>query len=219
MWRAGLCLLTVSFVPALTAQQTTPPSLPPRDVDSPLTAIEPLPSRSRYIPMMPVEKLVYNVERTFDGGSLFRTGLAAGIDQAMDNPDPWPNGVDGYGIRYTSKIGHRLVKHVIMSGVQIALKQDPRHIPTESTTVWGRTKEAILNTYRIYNDGGGMTFNYSRLVGAYGSAFVSRTWQPRGYNTAGDALVSGTITLGLDAGMSVFYEFWPDLKRLVFRTK
>ena len=203
----------------LAQDPATPLRNPAKQDHTPLSAIEHVPRPAHYTPMTPTEKLVYNLQRSVDGGALFRTAFSAGVEQAIDTPEPWSNGIDGYAIRYTSLIGFRLAKHTIMSGAEMVLKDDPRDIPTESTTFWGRTKEAIVNTYRIRKDDGGITFNIPRVIGAYGAGFVSSTWQPLGYNTAGDALVSGTYTLGLDAATGVFFEFWPDIKRKVFRTK
>jgi hypothetical protein len=44
-------------------------------------------------------------------------------------------------------------------------------------------------------------------------AFAARLWLPRSQNSVGDAAVSFGITMGSNAGFSVFKEFLPDLLR------
>lgn len=184
-----------------------------------LTAID-LPPASSYAPLTPAEKLTFAIQRTFDRGSLARTVFASGVDTLTDTPEPWPSGMEGFGMRLGSKLGHRMAKHAIMAGVQTVMHDDPRRIPTTATGFWPRTRQAFLNTYRIRHDDGVRThFNYSRLAGAYGAGFVSRTWHPDGYRSAGDSLVNGTFTLGVDGAMSVIWEFWPDMKKKMLRRR
>jgi hypothetical protein len=58
---------------------------------------------------------------------------------------------------------------------------------------------------------------YSRLVGAYGSAYISRQWYPPEYHTAAAGFYAGSTSLGVDIGLNVLREFLPDIKKKVFR--
>lgn len=174
--------------------------------------IKPVP----YKPMSPGGKLVYRLKRSVDPGTLLRTALMSGITLAANTPDGWQGNIGGYGIRFASSMGSRLTEQVLMAGFEAALHQDPRPIPVRAVGVWPRTGQAILNTFRTRKDDGvTVEPNYARFLAAYGTGFVSRTWYPPGYRSSGDALVAGTMSLGLDAGLSVFYEFWPDIKHKV----
>ncbi len=54
---------------------------------------------------------------------------------------------------------------------------------------------------------------YSEFLGDYGAAAVSRMWWPRQYHNGTAIFVAGSDTILVDAGINVFHEFSPDLKR------
>ena len=54
---------------------------------------------------------------------------------------------------------------------------------------------------------------YSEFLGDYGAAAVSRMWWPGRFHNASAVLFAGSSTLVIDAGINVFHEFTPDLKR------
>ena len=158
-------------------------------------------------------KLKYHVQDMYDPEAVFRSAVAAGIDFVRNDPPEWGQGVQGWGTSFASRMGQRAVKGSIMWGVESAAGWDPRPVRITSHGFMPRARDAIRNTLMARRDAGGQTFNWARLAGNYGSAFVSRTWNPPTRSSAGDALVSGSVGLGMDVGLSVVYEFWPDLRR------
>jgi len=159
------------------------------------------------------EKLKFHVQDMYDPEAVFRSAVAAGIDFVRNDPPEWGQGVQGWGTSFASRMGQRAAKGAIMWGVESAAGWDPRPVRTTSHGFTPRASEAIRNTLMARRDAGGQTFNWARLAGNYGAAFVSRTWNPPTRNSVGDALVSGSVGLGMDVGLSVVYEFWPDLRR------
>lgn len=178
-----------------------------------------VPPLAEFRPMTVAEKYQHNLHRTFDSNAMIRTTVTSAMDLALDNPEGWPGGLEGYGIRFASKTGRRLNKRMIMSTVQAAMGHDPRRLPVTAEGFWGRAGQAFLNTYRSRTDHGGVSFNYSRLLGAYGAGFISRSWHPAGVRSSRDGWMNGTTTMLIDGGSAVFWEFWPDIKRKVFRRR
>lgn len=178
-----------------------------------------VPPPSSYVPMSVAEKYRHNFYRTFDANAMIRTTVSTGIDLALDNPEGWTGGFEGYGVRFASKTGRRLSKRMLMSTVQATLGHDPRRIPTTADGFWGRAGQAFLNTYRSRTDSGGVSFNYSRVVGAYGAGFISRSWHPPGVRSSRDAWMTGTTTMVIDGASSILWEFLPDIKRKLFRRR
>ncbi len=72
----------------------------------------------------------------------------------------------------------------------------------------GRMIDAVKYTFVVRNDNGGVMPSYSRFVGAYGAAFLSRLWYPYGFQHLRNGLSAGTTTLAIDAGMNVVREFF-----------
>ena len=77
----------------------------------------------------------------------------------------------------------------------------------------GRIADAFLHTIWRHNDSGGMMPAYSEFLGDYGAAAVSRVWWPAKYHTGSAIFIAGSDTVLIDAGINVFHEFKPDIKR------
>jgi hypothetical protein len=170
-----------------------------------------------YEPLSAAEKLkIYSV-RTIDPSGLAKSAFTAAINHWENDPHEWGQGMKGYGRRYGHRLANRAVENAIGFGVATALKQDPRYFYSSEQGAWPRVKHAVVHSFVTRTDSGGRTFATWRFAGNYGGAFVSNTWRPDRINGVGDALQRGTIAIGFDVGANVFKEFWPDIKRRVFR--
>jgi len=141
----------------------------------------------------------------------------AGLQQARNDPRQWGQGAEGYGKRFASNAGYSAVRNALAFGLDSALGEDPRYYRSRRSGVWPRTKDVLRQLFICRKDSGGEAFAFWRFGGAYGAAFVSNTWLPKGANSAGDALVSGTLSISADAGVNLFNEFWPDIKKRLHR--
>jgi hypothetical protein len=56
---------------------------------------------------------------------------------------------------------------------------------------------------------------YSEFLGDYGAAAVSRLWWPAHYRTGSAIFIAGSDTILIDAGINVFHEFSPDIKKWI----
>jgi hypothetical protein len=155
------------------------------------------------------------IEPTGFGKSLFTAGIA----QLRDSPEEWGQGMAGFGRRYGHRLANRAVETGIGFGVAALLREDGRYFRLSEGGVGQRIKHSLRHTMLTRTDNGGRTIAVWRLVGNYGAQFVSNTWRPASENSTGDALVRGTISIGYDAASNVFKEFWPDIKRKVFKRR
>lgn len=159
------------------------------------------------------EKLRYDWIHLFDVQNVVFAAMGAGIDQARERPDEWEEGWGGYGKRFASHIGYYMVQRSIMFPVQAIDHEDTRYFRSTRTSYKGRVADAFLHTVWRHNDSGGMMPAYSEFLGDYGAAALSRLWWPSNYHKASSILIAGSDTVLVDAGINVFNEFKPDLKR------
>lgn len=159
------------------------------------------------------EKLQYDWTHLFDPENLVFAAVGAALDQARNRPDQWGRGWDAFGERYASHVGSYLVQRSIMFTVQAIDHEEARYRPSTKTSYKGRVADALLHTVWRHNDSGGMMPAYSEFLGDYGAAAVSRMWWPSNYHKASSILIAGSNTVLIDAGINVFHEFKPDLKR------
>jgi hypothetical protein len=78
-------------------------------------------------------------------------------------------------------------------------------------------KYAVKSSVLARSDDGTQHLSVSQIGSTAGAAFISRLWQPRSNNSAGDGAVSFGISMATNAGVNVIREFLPDITRHVFR--
>jgi hypothetical protein len=159
------------------------------------------------------EKLRYDGRHLFDPENMVFAGIGASFDQLRNRPGEWGEGWEPLSERYASHIGYYLVQRSIMFPVQAIDHEDTRYFPSTRTSWKGRLGDAFLHTVWRHDDSGGMMPAYSEFLGDYGAAAVSRLWWPAHYHTGSAIFIAGSDTILVDAGINVFHEFKPDLKR------
>jgi hypothetical protein len=159
------------------------------------------------------EKLRYDWRHLFDLDNLVFAGMGAAFDQLRDRPGEWGQGGGALGERYASHVGQYIIQRSIMFPVQAIDHEDTRYFRSTRTTLAGRFGDAFLHTIWRHNDSGGMMPAYSEFLGDYGAAALSRLWWPAKYHKGSAIFVAGSDTILIDAGINVFHEFTPDIKR------
>jgi hypothetical protein len=68
-------------------------------------------------------------------------------------------------------------------------------------------------------DNGTSTLAVGRIGGALAGGFLSRAWQPGSTSGYRQGLQAAGYSFAADIGSSVFREFWPDIRRRLFRKR
>ena len=148
-----------------------------------------------------------------------KAGFSAGIDQWKDKPPEWEQGASGYGKRLANIVGQYSIQRTVTFGLSSAFHEDNRYFNSGKKGVWSRTEYAIVSGVLARNDNGKRHVSISQMGGVAAGAFLSRSWQPAGQRSAGDAAVSFGITMASNMGFSVVKEFLPDLGRVINKKK
>lgn len=208
--------LAIAIVAALglaLAQEQTPADSSPQN-PAPQTDIGSIgPKSPQWKGLSVGEKLRYDWIHLFDVQNMVFAAMGAGIDQARERPSEWEEGWGAYGERLASHVGYYAVQRSIMFPVQAIDHEDTRYFRSTRTSYQGRVGDALLHTVWRHNDSGGMMPAYSEFLGDYGAAAISRLWWPSNYHKTSSILIAGSDTVLVDAGINVFNEFKPDLKR------
>lgn len=164
-------------------------------------------------------KLRFHAKRTYDPLSIAGFAAYAGVLQGINSPEEWGQGGAAYGKRVASTVGWSGIHSALAFGLDSTLHQDPRYYRSGCTGFWRRTGHALRGTILTRTDAGGETLSTWRIGSAYGSAFLSNMWYPDRLNNARLGFIQGSIELGFDVAGNLGSEFWPDIKRKVFRRK
>jgi hypothetical protein len=176
------------------------------------------PSSAEWKGLSVEDKLRYDGKHLFDVENLVFAAIGASFDQWRDRPGEWGQGWGPFGERYGSHLGSYLIQRSIMFPVQAIDHEDTRYFPSTRTSIKGRIGDAFLHTIWRHNDSGGMMPAYSEFLGDYGAAAASRMWWPANYHHASSILIAGSDTVLVDAGINVWHEFKPDVKRWLHLT-
>ena len=164
------------------------------------------------------EKLSYDWRHLFDVDNMVFAAVGASFDQLRDRPGQWGEGAEGFSERFGSHVGSYVVQRSVFFPIQAIDHEDTRYFRSERTSYKGRLGDAFLHTIWRHNDSGGMMPAYSEFLGDYSAAAVSRAWWPRQYHTGSAIFIAGSDTILVDAGINVFHEFKPDIKRWLHLT-
>jgi hypothetical protein len=209
-----LLVWTLALSSLALAQEPAPSAPPAGSSASPASSSAiPGPSSPQWRALSVEEKLRYDGRHLVDVENVIFAGIGAAFDQWRERPGQWGEGFGAFGDRYASHLGQYLVQRSIMFPVQAIDHEDPRYFRSRSTTYRGRLLDALLHTVWRHNDRGGMMPAFGEFLGDYGAAAVSRMWWPRQYHTGSAIFIAGSDTMLVDAGINIFHEFTPDVKR------
>jgi hypothetical protein len=174
---------------------------------------------SQYKPLTNKQKMTIAVKDSFDYPLYFLGGAFAALGQ-LDGDDPsYGQGVRGFAERYAADYGDQMIGNMMTEGIfPVLLHQDPRYFRLAQGSVKKRTWYALTRIFVAHDDNGKLDFNYSEWVGNAAGVAIGESYHfdDRNAHAAADKLVE---QCGVDAISQVLKEFWPDVRRKLFKKK
>jgi hypothetical protein len=165
-------------------------------------------------PLTAKERWKRYVDETFLSAGPYVVSLGAGLAyQAVDYPQQWGGGFQGFGRRSGTQFGILAIQNTIHEGGEAALHYDPRYFPCRCTGFWRRSGYAVEMTFLTYDEDGHKRLDLAQLAGAYGSGAISALWYPKGYSVLVQGMQTGHLQLGFVMGTNLFEEFRPEFQR------
>ena len=152
-------------------------------------------------------------KHAFGPAAVGRAAVGAGISQANNTPAEWGQGAKGFGKRFASSFGKHVVHKAIQYPVAKAFHEELSYRRSNKKGFGPRLEYALVGVVITHKTTTGKpTVAKGELSGAFGSAFISRLWQPASVRTISAGFTSAGITLGVDAAGNVIREFWPEIR-------
>jgi hypothetical protein len=199
------------------AQQTEQPDAP-RAARGPVAEnLNVIDALAPYRPITGNERVRWAARETFGGGSFFLGALKAGLATAQNSPQEYGPHWDGFGKRYGMRFPGLAASNTIEAGLGAIWGEDPRYVRNDSLPLKGRIRNVFVLAFTARNRDGRLRPAYARYVAIPGNNFLSNTWRVDSEATTTEALTRTAYGfLGKIAG-NAWSEFWPDLKRRVFK--
>jgi hypothetical protein len=154
---------------------------------------------------------------TFNPFPIAAAAAQAGFSQAIDSPEGYGQGAEGYGKRFGAAYADTATSQFFGTFFfPSILKQDPRYFRKAEGSNGSRIGYAVSRVFITRNDSGKQAPNISFLLAAGSSAAISNLYYPAGNRNFGNAAIRFGTAFGTQAGFNVFKEFWPDIKHKLF---
>jgi len=185
---------------------------------NPLTGLA-LASQSNYSPLTGTERWKLYLKMTYGSAGPYFSPVvnALLLDQDNGTPRQWGGGFPGLGRRLASRAGNAVLQGTFQAPLAALLHEDVRYIPTTQRSFQRRALHAILYSFLTYNDKGHPTLNIANLTAFYASTAVTTAWLPGVQNAARYTFTNASEQIALSFPLNVVQEFWPEIRRHVFR--
>lgn len=137
----------------------------------------------------------------------------------LNKPKEYGPHWEGFAKRYGMRLTGLSTGNAMEAGLGALWGEDPRYFPSPKRGFGPRAKYAIRTAFVAPHRDGRWHPAYARFAGNVGSSFLSNTWRVPSENGAGSAVLRIFWGVVGDIGGNAYAEFWPDVKRKVFRKK
>jgi hypothetical protein len=225
----AVIILTPALIPSAFAQQdppaqnAAPPPSQPATSNDRLFDLLPnfltLEDAGNVPPLTSGEKFKTVARGAFDWGQFVWYGLLSGLSQAENSEPGFGQGAEGYGKRYASAFADGTIENFMVGAALPSLfRQDPRFYQSSHGGFLHRLGYAASRILITRSDSGASQFNYSEVLGsAMASAISTYSYHPHSDRTVANTASVWGSQVGYDTISLVFKEFWPDIRRKLFR--
>jgi hypothetical protein len=155
-----------------------------------------------------------------DYSSFIFVAIQAGIAEARNSTPEFQQGWPGYGRYYWHTYADYADENLWVEFLlPAALHQDSRYYTLGHGGFAKRLAYSVSRVAITRTDSGHETFNASEIVGAGAAAGISSLYYPSQERTFTKTYQLWFTSIAIDAGSSLFKEFWPDINNKIFHQK
>jgi len=170
-----------------------------------------------YKPLPAKAKWLIAYKDSFFWTVYFVSGAFSALGQLDGNHPQFGQGLEGYGKRYIASYGDQAIGNIMTEGLfPSILHEDPRYFRKGSGSFGSRLGSALVQIVVVRTDSGGRRFNTSELLGNGVAAAIGDIYYSDSRNFSSTAQ-NWYMQVATDAFSDVLKEFWPDLKRKMFK--
>jgi hypothetical protein len=174
------------------------------------------------LPFSPISsgrKLTIAAKDSFDWPVYITSALFCTLYQLENQNPSFGQGMAGYGRRYGTALADQVIGNMMTEGfMPILFREDPRYFRRGDGSKKSRAFYALTRIFVTKTDSGRTTFNFAEVVGNSAATAISNAYYPDTRTVHDNAERLG-VALATDAFSQVAKEFWPDVKRKLFKKR
>lgn len=171
-------------------------------------------------PLKSSEKFKLFYRTTLDPFPTVAYALQAGISQANDTHNGYGQGAVGYGKRFGAALADGTSARFFSTyAFPSLLHQDPRYFRKGQGGGWSRFGYALSRGFITRADSGATQPNWSNMLGKLAGGALSNAYYPAEDRGAELTFTRVAVSLGYQTLGNLAIEFWPEIRRKVFRAR
>jgi hypothetical protein len=170
-----------------------------------------------YQPLTLTQSYLYSFNQMFGPAAVLALGIHTAFDQMRVHPIEWGQSEHGLEHRLAYHFEMSLLRQNVAFAVRAFDHEDPRYFASGQKNVLKRTRYALAHAVIARKTDGSEMPAYSRFVVGFTTPEIAEAWRPSSYNTVGNVMASGSISIATAAITNVFREFLPDVKKFTDR--
>jgi hypothetical protein len=160
------------------------------------------------------DKFILFVRDTYDPVTFVEAAFDAGIDQGIGRDRSFGGGGQGYAKRFGAEfVDQTSFKFFKDFAYPTIFGEDPRYFRMMEGPRKARLLHAVGHTFVTHTDNGEPIFNFSEWLGSISVITLSNVYHPGNGRGFGPTAGGVGLSVGIDMGLDILREFWPDLAR------
>lgn len=144
-------------------------------------------------------------------------GFSSGWSTIWNNPKEWKRSPEGFGRRLASRTANVSMANALDAGLGSIWGEDPRYHRKGEGSIGGRAGYIVKMTFFTPYRDGHTRFAFARAIGNAGANTIQNMWMPESSKGPGRIAYNVGVGFAARAGSNAFKEFWPDIRKVVFR--
>jgi hypothetical protein len=170
-----------------------------------------------YSPITYTERLHWFISGTIGPAHLAGVTFVSACGTAVNRPGEYGPHWEGFANRFGIGIAGSATSNAMEGGFGLVLREDPRYFRVPQQAFKFRVGNVARLTFLARNKSGGSEPALARYVGIVGGNFLSNSWRVHSEANVKDAVLRSSEGFAGCMAANAFKEFWPDVKRHVFR--
>jgi hypothetical protein len=140
--------------------------------------------------------------------------LGAGYGQAIDSPDGYGQGADGYGKRLGAEMARSASDNLFGTfAISSIMHEDPRFYVRKNLSFGQTVKYSAVRVAITRSDSGRQVVNYGGLLGPLAAEALANTYYPEGDRDVSSTFIRYASDLGWRFAGNLLRQYWPSINR------
>lgn len=172
-----------------------------------------------YFPMTPRESLRWFITSTAGPAHITGVAVVSSYSTPFNRPEEYGHNWRGFTDRFQIDMAGSAASNAIEASAGAFLREDPRYFSAPQQPFKARLGNVVRLTFLARDSNGSFGPAYARYMGIVGSNFISNAWRVHSEANTQDALIRSSEGFAGRMAANAFAEFWPDIKKHVFRKR